>query len=65
MKSVIVTGCGKGLGFATAKLLAENGYQVIGISRSETKEYQSLILNFPDSVFFINMIFQMLKVYQS
>lgn len=61
MKSVIVTGCGKGLGFATAKLLAENGYQVIGISRSETQEYQSLILNFPDSVFFYKYDFSDVK----
>jgi NADP-dependent 3-hydroxy acid dehydrogenase YdfG len=33
MKTAIVTGASKGVGFATVKLLSENGYKVIAVSR--------------------------------
>lgn len=33
MKTAIVTGASKGVGYATVKLLSENGYRVIAISR--------------------------------
>lgn len=34
MKTAIVTGASKGVGYATAKLLSENGYKVIAVSRN-------------------------------
>jgi NADP-dependent 3-hydroxy acid dehydrogenase YdfG len=33
MKTAIVTGASKGVGYATVKLLSENGYKVIAVSR--------------------------------
>jgi NADP-dependent 3-hydroxy acid dehydrogenase YdfG len=43
MKTAIVTGASKGVGYATAKLLSENGYKVIAVSRnlSETSKLVS------------------------
>ena len=37
MKTAIVTGASKGVGYATAKLLSENGYKVIAVSRNLSK----------------------------
>jgi NADP-dependent 3-hydroxy acid dehydrogenase YdfG len=37
MKTAIVTGASKGVGYATAKLLSENGYKVIAVSRDLLK----------------------------
>lgn len=37
MKTAIVTGASKGVGFATVKLLSENGYKVIAVSRNLSK----------------------------
>jgi len=37
MKTAIVTGASKGVGYATVKLLSENGYKVIALSRNLTK----------------------------
>ncbi len=37
MKTAIVTGASKGVGYATVKLLSENGYRVIAISRNLSK----------------------------
>lgn len=37
MKTAIVTGASKGVGYATVKLLSENGYRVIAVSRDLTK----------------------------
>ena len=37
MKTAIVTGASKGVGYATVKLLSENGYRVIAISRDLSK----------------------------
>ena len=34
MKTAIVTGASKGVGYATVKLLSENGYKVIAVSRN-------------------------------
>lgn len=43
MKTAIVTGASKGVGYATAKLLSENGYKVIAVSRnlSEVSKLES------------------------
>lgn len=37
MKTAIVTGASKGVGYATVKLLSENGYKVIAVSRNLKK----------------------------
>ncbi|AYO15866.1 SDR family oxidoreductase [Vibrio owensii] len=52
MKNIIITGCAKGLGLEIAKMLAEAGYKVLGVSRTLTDEYQQLQLTYPESVFF-------------
>lgn len=52
MKNIIVTGCAKGLGLETSKMLAQAGYKVIGISRTPTDEFENLKLEYADSVFF-------------
>lgn len=45
MKTAIVTGASRGVGYATAKLLSENGYKVIAISRKLTKELRESLDN--------------------
>ncbi len=42
MKLVIVTGASKGLGLAICKRLLTDGYKVVGISRSQTSEFEAL-----------------------
>ena len=37
MKTAIVTGASKGVGYATVKMLSENGYKVIAVSRDLSK----------------------------
>jgi NAD(P)-dependent dehydrogenase (short-subunit alcohol dehydrogenase family) len=37
MKTAIVTGASKGVGYATVKLLSESGYKVIAVSRNLSK----------------------------
>lgn len=61
MKNVIVTGCAKGLGLETSKMLAKAGYRVLGISRTLTEEFQRLQENNPDSVFFYQFDFAEVK----
>lgn len=43
MKNVLITGAARGLGLAIASRLAGEGYRVIGIGRTLTTEYESLI----------------------
>lgn len=45
MKTAIVTGASKGVGYATVKLLSESGYKVIAVSRDLSK-VSGLISNF-------------------
>jgi len=40
MKTAIVTGASKGVGYATVKLLSENGYKIIAVSRNLSKVSQ-------------------------
>ena len=51
-KNILLTGCSRGVGLVTAKTLLNNGYNVYGVSRKLTKEYQELITSFPDQAFF-------------
>lgn len=43
MKTIILTGDSRGVGNSIAKVLLFNGYRVIGLSRTQTKEIDSLI----------------------
>lgn len=40
MKTAIVTGASKGVGLATVKLLSENGYRVIAVSRNLSRIFE-------------------------
>jgi nucleoside-diphosphate-sugar epimerase len=40
MKTAIVTGASKGVGLATVKLLSENGYRVIAVSRNLSEVFR-------------------------
>jgi len=51
MKLVMVTGSSKGLGLAICERLLNEGYKVVGISRSETDEFTALQNSFPDALF--------------
>ncbi|GAB1055863.1 MAG: SDR family NAD(P)-dependent oxidoreductase [Shewanella algae] len=57
MRNVIVTGSAKGLGLEISKQLVVAGYKVIGISRTATKEYESLQAGYPGKVFFYKFDF--------
>jgi 3-oxoacyl-[acyl-carrier protein] reductase len=48
--NILITGISKGLGFETAKVLLEEGWNVYGISRSRTKELDGLIIKYPDKL---------------
>ena len=61
MKNIIITGCAKGLGLETSKMLAEAGYKVLGVSRTPTDDYKKLKSEHPDSVFFYQFDFSEVK----
>lgn len=52
MRTIIVTGCSKGLGLSISKKLLMAGYSVIGISRSESPEFYELRTTSPLNVWF-------------
>src|ERR1700722_19459324 len=58
MHSVLVTGASRGLGLAMARKLAGMGYRVIAVSRKETSQLTSAILesenNGPGSIHFVS-----------
>ena len=58
MKNIIITGCAKGLGLETSIDLAKAGYKVLGISRTPTEEYNTLLSKYPNSVFFYQFDFE-------
>lgn len=47
MKTVLLTGAGRGLGLAIAQRLVMDGYQVVGIGRTLSDEFHGLISNAP------------------
>jgi len=51
-KMVVVSGATKGLGQAISKQLVENGYTIVGVSRSNSKEFSELMSNHSGFVFF-------------
>jgi len=52
MKTVLLTGPARGLGLAISRRLAKDGYQVIGVGRSITDDYEELKQRY-DHVHFI------------
>ena len=51
MKLIIVTGASKGLVLAICRRLLLDGYKVIGISRSQTSEFEKLQKEYPKILF--------------
>ncbi len=45
MKNIVIIGCGKGIGYATAKILSKSSH-IIGISRTQTPEIEALDIEF-------------------
>ncbi len=52
MKTVVVTGAGKGLGLAACKKIIEAGFRVVGIGRTYSDEFKVLVAAHPDSCTF-------------
>jgi len=48
--NALITGVSKGLGLKTAETLLSNGWFVYGISRSQTKEFNDLMLKYPNQM---------------
>jgi 3-oxoacyl-[acyl-carrier protein] reductase len=61
MKNIIITGCAKGLGLETSKMLAEAGYKILGISRTPTEGYEKIKSDHLDNVFFYKFDFYEVK----
>ncbi|GAB2690106.1 SDR family oxidoreductase [Aliiglaciecola sp. 3_MG-2023] len=61
MKNILITGCAKGLGLETSKMLAKAGYKVLGVSRTPTDDYEKVKLEHPNSVFFYQFDFYNVK----
>jgi len=51
MKLIVVTGSSKGLGLAICQQLLNEGYKVVGISRTMTDEFEALQKEFPETLF--------------
>ena len=56
-KIVIVTGSAKGLGLSITRCLLQEDYIVVGISRTETEEFNKLISDNPGNVYFYKFDF--------
>ena len=48
MKTIIVTGDSRGVGYSIVEFLLLNGFRVIGLSRTRSKEVEILLSEFPD-----------------
>ena len=67
MKTIIITGSSRGLGFSISKKLLNNGYQVIGVSRKKSPEFIELESSFKEVFFYefdfkdLNNIYELTK----
>lgn len=52
-KTAIITGSAKGMGFATAKALSENGYNVVLCARHRNEDVISFLKTHPDTALFV------------
>ncbi|MBT4901804.1 MAG: SDR family NAD(P)-dependent oxidoreductase, partial [Verrucomicrobia bacterium] len=46
--NILITGASKGIGFSTAKMLADKGHQVVGLARTKPN-------NFPGAFYTIDL----------
>lgn len=53
-KNILLTGCSRGVGLETTKILVGKGYMVYGVSRTLTKEYEELMKINPKQVKFMS-----------
>jgi len=53
-QNVLITGAGRGLGLAIAERLCEQGYRVIGLSRTKSAEFDALAERVGDRLSFIS-----------
>ena len=51
-ENVLLTGCSRGVGLETTKILLNRGYNVYGISRKLTSEFEELLTAYPNQVYF-------------
>lgn len=58
-KTILVTGVSKGLGLEVAKTLLQTGYNVFGLSRSRTRDIESLLTEYPER--FNHLQFDLIK----
>ncbi len=61
MKNIIITGCAKGLGLETSRLLVKADYRVIGISRTLSKDFEKLKNSNSKKVYFYQFDFSNVK----
>lgn len=52
MKNILLTGCSRGVGLSIAKSLIASGYNVYGVSRKITPEYEQLMNENENQVFY-------------
>lgn len=52
MRTILLTGISKGIGFQIAKVLLESDYKIIGISRTSSDALRSLITTYPNRLSF-------------
>lgn len=61
MDLVIVTGASKGLGLGICQRLLKENYQVVGVARNKSKEFQALENEYKEQVFFKQFDFNNIK----
>lgn len=58
MKNILITGVSKGLGLEITHAVLRGGYTVYGLSRTKSKEFERLMINFPENLFWRSIDFQ-------
>ena len=53
-KNILLTGCSRGVGLEIAKILIDCGYNVYGVSRKLSSEYEALMKTNPKAVYFLS-----------
>lgn len=53
MANIIVTGCSRGVGLETCKVLLEQGYTVYGVARTHTDSFKNLEEAYPEKLSFL------------
>lgn len=53
MANIIVTGCSRGVGLETCKILLQQGYTIYGVARTHTDNFKELENNYPNCAYFL------------